>query len=224
MCADGARRFLLLSRSGKLSAEQEEELTALQSQYSNCVVVVARCDVTNRKMVEGVYTDAKISNLLIERAAILHFAMLLNDAPVLDMTDAQLTSTLACKVDGARNLIEPLIADVRAQFYMATEPFTKSIPQNVPLDFVVLFSSISATFGNADQANYAAANAFLDAYCLDLINRGIYARVVNLSGVEDVGVLAQDLRKREITRQRGLRGGLTADVRILSQNVALMFI
>jgi len=35
-------------------------------------------------------------------------------------------------------------------------------------------------------------------------------KVVSLSGVEDVGVLAEDLRKREITRKRGLQGGLTA--------------
>ena len=35
-----------------------------------------------------------------------------------------------------------------------------------PLDFIALFSSISATFGNVGQGDYAYANAFLDAFAV----------------------------------------------------------
>jgi len=36
--------------------------------------------------------------------------------------------------------------------------------KNVPLDFLVAFSSLSSMFGNPEQADYSMANSFMDAF------------------------------------------------------------
>lgn len=38
------------------------------------------------------------------------------------------------------------------------------VTKNIPLDFFVCFSSVSAVFGNAGQTDYATANGFMDSY------------------------------------------------------------
>lgn len=60
------------------------------------------------------------------------------------------------------------------------------------LDFFVVFGSISATCGNAGQANYAAANSFLDAFVQYRRSKGLPASVLDLGFVGDVGVVSQD--------------------------------
>ncbi|MGE5514810.1 MAG: amino acid adenylation domain-containing protein [Bacteroidota bacterium] len=75
---------------------------------------------------------------------IIHAAGVLRDAPLARKTPEQLAEVLAPKVAGTLNL-DRAIGDA-------------------PLDFFVLFSSISAVLGNAGQADYAAANGFMDGF------------------------------------------------------------
>jgi hypothetical protein len=58
------------------------------------------------------------------------------------------------------------------------------------LDHFVLFSSISALFGNPSQANYAVANQLLYAVAQQRIQIGNHAKVLSLAPVADSGVLA----------------------------------
>ncbi|WP_392387880.1 KR domain-containing protein [Burkholderia gladioli] len=67
------------------------------------------------------------------------------------------------KLDGARHLLDALAGASPA----------------APLDFVWLFSSITALHGGAGQANYAAANAALDGYAHALRARGVPATAIN---------------------------------------------
>ncbi len=73
----------------------------------------------------------------------------------------------------------------------------------LPLDLVVLFSSVSSVAGLAGQADYAAANAFLDAFAHERSARtGQFTIAVGWSAWKDVGMAAA------ITSGHGSGGGI----------------
>jgi NADPH:quinone reductase-like Zn-dependent oxidoreductase/acyl carrier protein len=201
MVGEGARRFLLLSRSGKVTAPQQADIDAFAAQGVS--ILVAKCDVANREEVFAAYKSAEAKGLLnatTGKVGILHMAMVLRDAGVKNMTEQHLNEAVACKVDGARNLVE----------YFGGEAASR-------IEFLSLFSSISSAFGNPDQSNYAAGNSYLDAYAIYLkYEKGVAASVINLAAVEDIGVLAEDFKLRQMSKLRGLHGGLTS-VGVLEQ-------
>ena len=63
--------------------------------------------------------------------------------------------------------------------------------QKQPLDFFSMLSSTSGIVGNKGQANYAAANTFLDAFASYRQTLGLRANTVDLGLIEDVGYVAE---------------------------------
>jgi pimaricinolide synthase PimS1 len=131
----GARHMLLISRSG-LKADGASELGA-SLQALGAEVRIAACDVSDRAQLEGLISELSEEHPL---TAIVHAAGTLDDGVIESLDAERLLRVMAPKVDGALNLHE--LAE-RAQ--------------------LILFSSAAAAVGSPGQANYAAANAFLDA-------------------------------------------------------------
>jgi hypothetical protein len=91
------------------------------------------------------------------------------------MTKEHYQKTIYAKVEGTWNL------------HKATEELLKR-----PLEFFTLLSSTSGVAGRVGQANYAAANTFLDAFASWRQGQGLCANSVDLGLIEDVGYVAQD--------------------------------
>lgn len=91
------------------------------------------------------------------------------------MTCAEFHAALGCKVAGSQNL------------------HIASLTQSEPLEFFTLLSSISGVIGQKGQANYAAANTFLDAFASYLHSLSLPACSVDLGIVEDVGYVASNV-------------------------------
>ncbi|MFE7277378.1 SDR family NAD(P)-dependent oxidoreductase [Streptomyces sp. NPDC057623] len=84
-----------------------------------------------------------------------------------------------------------------------------SATRDLPLDFFVLFSSVAGVYGNAGQGDYAAANAFLDAFAHDrqaLVDAGERTgRTVAVSWPlwADGGMTVDDVTRASMRRRRG---------------------
>ncbi|MCQ4167677.1 SDR family NAD(P)-dependent oxidoreductase, partial [Tahibacter harae] len=147
---DASARLLLSGRS-VLTPAQEQALATLRE--TGAQVDYERVDITDRAAV-----DAALAALLARHGAlhgILHSAGVVRDNFLLRKSEQELQAVLAPKVGGLVNLDEA--------------------SAGLALDFFVVFSSLSGALGNAGQADYAAANAFMDAYAAHrntLVRRG----------------------------------------------------
>ncbi|MFF1407044.1 type I polyketide synthase [Streptomyces sp. NPDC058294] len=138
LAAEGADHLLLTSRRGldaPGAAGLVRELTDAGTR-----VTLAACDVADRRALAALLDSVPDEHPL---TAVLHLAGVLDDGVLDALTPERFAGVLAPKADAARHLHE-LTADR-------------------DLSAFVLFSSLTATVGGAGQANYAAANAYLDA-------------------------------------------------------------
>jgi acyl transferase domain-containing protein/acyl carrier protein len=155
----GARHLLLVSRSG----EKAEGAGALRRELEEvgASVSFAACDVAEREQLEALFASVPAEHPL---GAIVHCAAVIDDG-VLDSLDAErLQRAMRPKVDAAWHLHE--------------------LSEGVDLGAFVLFSSAAGLLGAPGQANYAAANSFLDALAAHRRARGLPAHSLAWGGWE----------------------------------------
>ncbi len=144
----GVRNLLLISRRGPAAdgaAAIESELTELGAS-----VQITACDAADRDALQALLTGLPAEHPL---NAVIHAAGVLDDAVFGAQTQRHLEAVLRPKIDAAWNLHE--------------------LTAGMDLSAFIMFSSVASLFGSLGQANYAAANAFLDGLAQHRRHRGL---------------------------------------------------
>ncbi|GAB3585983.1 type I polyketide synthase [Amycolatopsis endophytica] len=187
LVADGVRSLVLAGRSGASSDTAVAAVDKLRA--AGAEVVTAAVDVTSRAELAALLD--RVDRELPPLRGILHGAMVLDDGVLTDLDRNRMATVVAPKALGAWHLHE-LTADR-------------------PLDAFVLFSSATSMLGNAGQANYAAANAFLDHLAEARRAAGLPALAVNWGAVADAGYVARHGDVARKVAATGMRAFPVAD-------------
>lgn len=136
----GANHLILTSRRSlaEQSAEKQAKIAALEAKKVKVTVIAA--DVTNYDQMQQLFNQIKQQYPPL--LGIIHGAGVLTDQIIEQMDIDSFEAVLKPKVTGGWNLHQ--------------------LSRDLPLDFFVCFSSMSALLGSRGQLHYAGANAFLD--------------------------------------------------------------
>ncbi|HIJ84863.1 MAG TPA: SDR family NAD(P)-dependent oxidoreductase, partial [Magnetococcales bacterium] len=178
MGRQGVRQMVLIGRRGADSALARQAVATLES--NGIRVMAAAVDVTDPSEVTRLIDD--IDQTMPPLRGIVHGAAVLDDGLIMDLNRERMIRVMGPKALGAWNL------------HLASK--------HLPLDFFVLFSSVSSLIGNGGQGNYVAANAFLDALAHARKAEGLPATSINWGALGETGMAARD-KEVELRLQRG---------------------
>jgi nucleoside-diphosphate-sugar epimerase len=163
MAERGARNLLFLSPSAGSKPNDQNLFAELKSM--GCTAIALQGIAQSEADVCRAIKEAKMPI-----KGVLHLAMQLRDALVLDMTYDDWMTVISPKVGGTWNLHRKL---------------------GDSLDFFIMTSSLSTVFYQLGQSNYNAANTFTEPFCQYQHNLGLPASVLNVCPIEDVGYVAE---------------------------------
>lgn len=154
LASAGVRNLVLLGRSAP-NERARHVLESLAEQNVN--VVVKSTDVADRSAMETLF--AEIDGTLPPLGGVLHLAGMLDDALIANLDWSRFETVMQPKILGAWNL--------------------HRLTRDRDLKAFVMFSSASSLIGSPGQANYAAANAYLDALAFARRSAGLPGLSIN---------------------------------------------
>jgi myxalamid-type polyketide synthase MxaB len=162
----GARHLALASRGAESRPEAADAVRDLE--HRGARVFVERLDVSKPGDVRKLFE--RIDRGMPPLRGIVHAAGVLDDGALQEQSWRRFASVAEPKVDGTWNLHQATL--------------------DRPLDFFVGFSSVASVLGSAGQANYASANAAMDAILNFRASRGLPALSINWGPWAEAGMAA----------------------------------
>lgn len=167
LIAHGACCLVLIDHHAPGPATQDQ-LRKLQK--GQVKIIPTQADITNVEQVSQIFKDIKLT--LPPLRGIIHTAGIIDDGLLGQLTWERMRAVMAPKVKGAWLL-----------HAMTASP-------DIGLDFFVMFSSCITMLGNLGQANYAAANTFLDCLAHYRRSQGLPGLAINWGPWSDIGMLS----------------------------------
>ncbi len=181
LARQGVKSLALVGRRPAESADQQRVLSELHQQ--GCTVRCYAADISVAGDVARVLRTMQAD--LPPLSGIIHAAGVLDDGSIRNQTWARWEAVFAPKAFGA--------------WHLHTQT------RHLPLKQFVCFSSAVSVIGSAGQANYAAANAFVDALAYARRQAGLPALTINWGAWKGAGMAAQlSVRERERLASLGL--------------------
>lgn len=176
----GATEAVLISRYKPTNASFQERCRDLHSRGLNLTFM--QTDVSCLESVTQALEEVR--DRLPPIHGVFHLAGTLTDGIMYDMRLDDLDKPILPKANGAWNLHLATTID--------------------PLDCFVLFSSVASTLGSPGQANYSAANAFLDGFAEYRRAAGLPAISISWGPWAESGMASRGDRGKQL-EQRGMR-------------------
>jgi polyketide synthase 12/myxalamid-type polyketide synthase MxaB len=174
LVARGAKHISLIGRRGADTPGAEAALQKLSA--AGAEVSVASVDVGDLDALGIFLAERRRAGPPLR--GVIHAAGVIDDAALASQDWPRFERVLRPKVSGAENLDQLTRVD--------------------PLDWFVMFSSVSALLGSAGQANYVAANTILDVLAHERRRLGRPALSVNWSAWGQVGMAANAFMKERL--------------------------
>ncbi|MCP4347108.1 MAG: SDR family NAD(P)-dependent oxidoreductase [Desulfobacterales bacterium] len=177
----GAEHLILTGRSGASTSRSREAVEQLEK--AGAKVIVAKADVADEKDAAGLVED--IRNSFPPLRGIIHAAGILDDGVLSEQNWERFTQVMSPKIKGTWNL--------------------HTMTKDIPLDFFICFSSAASLLGSPGQGNYAAANAFMDAFAHYRRGLGLPCLSINWGPWDDGGMATgMDSRHKARMIARGM--------------------
>jgi phthiocerol/phenolphthiocerol synthesis type-I polyketide synthase C len=178
LAGQGVGCLVLVGRRGIDTPGAQEAVAELTAQRVQ--VLAEACDITDidavRQLIE------RIRRTCPPLKGVLHAAAVFDDALLTQLDGERMQAVIEPKLRGAWNLHQATL--------------------DVPLEYFVLYSSVTTALGNPGQANYVAANAGLEGLAEMRRRLGLPAVCIGWGPIGDVGILTRNEAVKDALTQR----------------------